>query len=231
VADRGNGVAGHDVATYSRPFFSTKPNGMGLGLVILPVHSRISRRGAFREHQTQHGGATSHATTEHRTVTRRLRKKRYISVDDEEPCGVRSSIFSNRSSCMSRRSGRRRLCSRVLRPLARLHRARCQDAGMSGPELMDHLTERGCHSNNLPLGHAMFAGSTRLRGGAVDFLQKPRTSGFLECVRRALAQGRRRHEQQARRRHQRTPGDRHCSRARSAGFARGGEITKPSRAS
>jgi PAS domain S-box-containing protein len=34
VADRGNGIASHDMANIFKPFFSTKPNGMGLGLVI-----------------------------------------------------------------------------------------------------------------------------------------------------------------------------------------------------
>lgn len=34
VVDRGNGIASHDMINIFKPFFSTKPNGMGLGLVI-----------------------------------------------------------------------------------------------------------------------------------------------------------------------------------------------------
>jgi two-component system response regulator FixJ len=72
--------------------------------------------------------------------------------------------------------------------------------GMSGPELMDHLNQRGCV---LPIIFLSAHGDVSLavramRGGAVDFLQKPPNSQvFLECVRRALAQGRKMHREQA----------------------------------
>jgi len=71
--------------------------------------------------------------------------------------------------------------------------------GMSGPELMDHLNDRGFV---LPIIFLSAHGDVPLavramRGGAVDFLQKPPNSQvFLECVRRALAQGRRAHQDQ-----------------------------------
>src|SRR5258708_1019759 len=51
VADRGNCIASHDMANIFKPLFSTKPNGMGLGLVIC------------RSIVESHGGATSRYPT------------------------------------------------------------------------------------------------------------------------------------------------------------------------
>jgi PAS domain S-box-containing protein len=57
VADRGNGIASHDVANIFKPFFSTKPNGMGLGLVI--CRSIVESHGGELSVSTNvHGGAT-----------------------------------------------------------------------------------------------------------------------------------------------------------------------------
>jgi FixJ family two-component response regulator len=66
--------------------------------------------------------------------------------------------------------------------------------GISGPELMDHLNENGL---TIPIIFLSAHGDVPLavramRGGAIDFLQKPPNSqAFLECVRRALAHDRR----------------------------------------
>ncbi|MGA2841269.1 MAG: PAS domain S-box protein [Steroidobacteraceae bacterium] len=57
VADRGNGIASHDVANIFKPFFSTKPDGMGLGLVI--CRSIVeSHGGKLSVNANVHGGAT-----------------------------------------------------------------------------------------------------------------------------------------------------------------------------
>src|SRR5260370_31701961 len=57
VADRGNGIASHDMANIFKPFFSTKPNGMGLGLVI--CRSIVeSHGGELSVSANVHGGAT-----------------------------------------------------------------------------------------------------------------------------------------------------------------------------
>ncbi|MGO8855155.1 MAG: PAS domain S-box protein [Steroidobacteraceae bacterium] len=57
VADRGNGIASHDVTNIFKPFFSTKPDGMGLGLVI--CRSIVeSHGGKLSVNANVHGGAT-----------------------------------------------------------------------------------------------------------------------------------------------------------------------------
>jgi PAS domain S-box-containing protein len=57
VADRGNGIASHDLTNIFKPFFSTKPDGMGLGLVI--CRSIVeSHGGKLSVNANVHGGAT-----------------------------------------------------------------------------------------------------------------------------------------------------------------------------
>lgn len=66
--------------------------------------------------------------------------------------------------------------------------------GLSGPELMDRLNRSG---QAMPIIFLSAHGDVPLavramRGGAIDFLQKPPNSQvFLECVRRALEHNRR----------------------------------------
>jgi two-component system, LuxR family, sensor kinase FixL len=57
VGDRGKGVSAEQVREIFKPFYSTKPNGMGLGLVI--CRSIVeSHGGKLSVTNNQHGGAT-----------------------------------------------------------------------------------------------------------------------------------------------------------------------------
>jgi two-component system response regulator FixJ len=139
--------------------------------------------------------------TEHRTVTPKVQEETVYIVDDEEPLrrSLKYLLESVKLRVEAFESAETLLKS--LTPLS--HGCIVLDVrmpGMSGPELMDHLIERGFA---IPIIFLSAHGDVPLavramRGGAVDFLQKPPNSqAFLECVRRALTQGRRTHERQA----------------------------------
>jgi len=144
VADRGNGIASHEWPTYFKPFFSTKPNGMGLGLVI--CRSIVeSHGGELSVSANVSGGATFTCLLPNiATVTPKVQEETVYIVDDEEPLrrSLKYLLESVKLRVEAFESAETLLKS--LTPLS--HGCIVLDVrmpGMSGPELMDHLIERG----------------------------------------------------------------------------------------